>query len=194
MDDFPLSASFLQRYRLRARKRTRAAQVGAHLVRRKGASLEFRDHALYAPGDDIRHVDWRTSARLGRGEDLGGGRTNPALLADLFESVLGAICLDGGFDAGRDFVLRHLGDDLNRTRDLEEIAEYYKTRLQEFFQASLQRPPRYRIVSTSGPAHALLFEVEVLMENEVLASGQGRSRKQAEQEAARVAFDRLGQR
>lgn len=129
--------------------------------------------------------------RLGRGEELSGGRVKPALLADLFEAVLGAVYLDGGIEPARAFVLRHLGPELREVRSQNETVDDYKTKLQEELQARLQRTPRYRIVSTSGPAHALEFEVEVLMDGEVLARGSGKNRKQAEQVAARAAFKRL---
>ena len=131
------------------------------------------------------------SMRLGRGEERSGGRLKPALLADLFEAVLGAVYLDGGFEAAREFVVRHAGDDLRSVRGQQETADDYKTKLQERLQARLQRTPRYRIVAMSGPAHALRFEVEVLMDDDVLATGSGSNRKQAEQEAARAAVERL---
>jgi ribonuclease-3 len=130
--------------------------------------------------------------RLGRGEELSGGRAKPALLADLFEAVLAAVYLDGGIEPARGFVLGHLGPKLNEVRQQQETVGDYKTKLQEQLQSRLQRAPRYRIVSTSGPAHALEFEVEVLMDDEVLARGSGKNRKQAEQVAARAAFRRLG--
>jgi len=129
--------------------------------------------------------------RLGRGEELSGGRLKPALLADLFEAVLAAVYLDGGIEPARAFVLRHVGPELIEVRGRKEAVDDYKTRLQEELQSRLQRTPRYRIVSTSGPAHALEFEVEVLMDDKVLARGSGKNRKQAEQVAARVAFHRL---
>jgi len=131
------------------------------------------------------------SIRLGRGVPDRDGQVNPALLADLFEAVLGAIYMDGGFAAGREFVLRHLAGELAGVRGVEEIVEDYKSRLQLHFQARLQRTPRYRIVSRSGPTHALELEVEVLIDDRVLARASGTSRKQAEQDAARKAFERL---
>jgi ribonuclease-3 len=138
-----------------------------------------------------QRLDLGQAIRLGHGEELSGGRLKPALLADLFEAVLGAVYLDGGIEPARAFVLRHLGPELREVRRQNRTVDDYKTRLQEELQARLQRTPRYRIVSTSGPAHALEFEVEVLMDDEVLARGTGKNRKQAEQVAARAAFDRL---
>ncbi len=141
-----------------------------------------------------RRLGLGQAIRLGRGEELSGGRLKPALLADLFEAVLAAVYLDGGIEPARAFVLRHLGPELRRIREENETADDYKTKLQEELQARLQRTPRYRIVSTSGPAHALEFEVEVLMDDDVLGRGTGSNRKQAEQAAARAAFESLERR
>lgn len=128
---------------------------------------------------------------VGRGEETTGGRDKSSILADAFEAVLGAIFLDGGVRPARTFVRRHLRAALAATalsRDAEADA---KTRLQERTQARLRRTPTYRIVSTTGPAHALRFEAEVMIGDDVLGAGAGSSRKQAEQEAARDALARL---
>lgn len=129
--------------------------------------------------------------RLGRGEEQTGGREKPSLMADTFEAVLGAIYLDGGIRPCREFVGRHLGDTLNLAKESKQASDDYKTRLQESVQAKLRRAPRYRIVSTTGPAHELRFVVEVLVDDRVLGSGSGSSRKQAEQHAAREALHGL---
>lgn len=128
------------------------------------------------------------SVRLGRGEERTGGRDKPSLLADTFEAVLGAVYLDGGIRPARAFVRRHLGPRMRRTRNTAQSSDDFKTRLQESVQAKLQSTPRYRIVSTTGPAHARAFEVEVLVGGRVVCRGAGSSRKQAEQEAARKAL------
>ena len=127
--------------------------------------------------------------RLGRGEERTGGRTKHSLLADVFEAVVAAVYLDGGIRPARAFVQRHLGRALRETaaRDSDD----YKTRLQETIQASLQRTPTYRIVSTTGPAHALSFDVEVMVEGRPLGRGAGPNRKRAEQEAAKRALEAL---
>ncbi len=83
---------------------------------------------------------------------------------------------------------RHLGERMQRTRDATEPSDDFKTRLQEQMQATLQATPRYRIVSTTGPAHARKFKAEVLVDGQVLGQGRGSSRKQAEQAAARRAL------
>jgi len=134
------------------------------------------------------------TARLGRGEEGSGGRKKSSLLADLFESVLGAIYLDGGIRPARAFVRRHLVVDLREAGQSATDADDHKTRLQEVIQARLRRTPRYRIVSTRGPDHALEFEVEVLLDDEVLGTGRGTNRKRAEQAAAREALLRTAPR
>jgi ribonuclease-3 len=133
------------------------------------------------------------AVRLGRGEEGTGGREKRSLLADLFESVLGAVYLDGGIRAARAFVRRHLGAGLRGVRHSTRSRDDHKTRLQEATQARLRRTPRYRIVSTTGPDHALEFEVEVLLGDEILGAGWGSNRKRAEQAAAREALMRLGE-
>jgi len=129
--------------------------------------------------------------RLGRGEEQTGGRTKTSLLADVFEAVLGAVYLDGGIRSARSLARRHLGPTLREAAGGEETGDDYKTRLQESVQGRLQRTPSYRIVSTTGPAHVLRFEVEVVVDGRVLARGVGTSRKRAEQDAARQALQAL---
>lgn len=132
--------------------------------------------------------------RLGRGEERTGGREKPSLMADTFEAVLGAVYLDGGLRPTRAFVRRHLGERMRATRSARVTGDDYKTRLQETVQAELRRTPRYRIVSTSGPPHALRFDVEVQVDGRVLGRGTGTNRKRAEQAAAREALARLAAR
>jgi len=138
-----------------------------------------------------RSIGLGDAIRLGRGEELTGGRGKTSLLADVFEAVLGAVYLDGGIRPSRAFVRRHLGRTLLETGKGERRSDDYKTRLQEEIQAQLQRTPGYRIVSTTGPAHALRFEVEVLVDGRVLGRGTGSNRKRAEQDAARQALTAL---
>jgi ribonuclease-3 len=126
---------------------------------------------------------------LGRGEEQTGGRSKPSLLADVFEAVLGAVYLDGGIRQARAFVHRHLGAVLREARATEHTADDYKTRLQEIVQGKLQCRPSYRIVSTTGPAHALRFEVEARVAGRVLGYGSGTTRKRAEQQAAKNAIE-----
>jgi ribonuclease-3 len=129
---------------------------------------------------------------LGKGEERTGGRGKISLLADAFEAVLAAIYLDAGIRQARSFVTRHLGPILRAANRRDQAGDDFKTLLQEAVQSELQQPPRYRIVSTTGPAHALQFHVEVLVNDRVLGSGTGTSRKQAEQQAAQQALQALG--
>ncbi len=132
-----------------------------------------------------RRLGLGQALHLGRGEERTGGREKTSLLADAFEATLGAIFLDGGMRAARGFVRRELGPALRATRGLAETADDFKTRLQERVQGIWQRTPVYRMVSTEGPAHALTFTAEVLVNGRVLGAGSGPSRKEAEQHAAR---------
>jgi ribonuclease-3 len=128
---------------------------------------------------------------LGRGEDATGGRTKPSLLADVFESVLAAVYLDGGLRVARAFAKRHLGGELAVAAAASGPVGDDKTRLQETAQARWRLTPRYRMVAVSGPAHARVFTAEVLVGEHVAGEGQGTSRKDAERAAAGEALARL---
>jgi len=128
---------------------------------------------------------------LGRGEDATGGRAKPSLLADAFESVLAAVYLDGGLRAARAFVRRHLRGELLLTVGKIGPGADAKTRLQELVQARWRLTPSYRIVATTGPAHAHEFTVEVRFGETTAGRGVGSSRKDAEREAARDALSTI---
>jgi ribonuclease III len=128
---------------------------------------------------------------LGRGEEKTGGRRKQALLADTYEALIAAIYLDGGLDAARDFILRELGDAIEEARRPEYFGRDHKSALQEQLQA-LGRPlPIYRIAGEIGPDHRKLFHVEVVVGHDILAQGAGRTKKEAEQEAAKAALAKL---
>lgn len=128
---------------------------------------------------------------LGRGEEKTGGREKPAMLADAFEAVVGAIYLDGGLEPVRQFLRRGLFDSTVGERP-ERLAESdFKSGLQEFLQGRGRPPADYRVVAESGPDHRKLFSVEVWIEGRRLADGEGSSKKEAEQEAARRALGQL---
>jgi len=113
-----------------------------------------------------------------------------SVLADTLEAVLGAIFLDGGFEAARGCILRLLPDDPTEII-YQENAINYKSLLQEYVQALHKVPPRYRVDATSGPDHDKQFTVEVSVHGTVLGTGDGKTKKHAEQEAARRAYQRL---
>ena len=129
------------------------------------------------------------AVRLGIGEEASGGREKDSILADTLEALLGAVYLDKGIDVARDVVMRLFGgllDDIVHRRESLD----YKTSLQELCAARLQTLPTYRI-SDRGPDHAKEFTATVVVAGEVLGSGTGRSKKEAEQGAAREAYRML---
>ncbi len=125
--------------------------------------------------------------RLGRGEEATGGRERELLLASAFEAVLGALYVDGGLRATRRFLEPLLRQEAARAIAGKRIKDD-KSRLQERAQAQLGVTPSYRVVSESGPSHDRTFVVEVLLGERAVAHGEGRSKRQAEQEAARAAL------
>ena len=128
--------------------------------------------------------------RLGRGEELGGGRRRPSILADATESVFAAVYLDGGMDAARDLIHRVLLDK-EQEEQVEERRRDYKTELQELVQRKPDQTLRYEMVGASGPDHARVFAFRVLLNGQVAGTGEGRSKKEAEQAAARAALQAL---
>lgn len=125
--------------------------------------------------------------RLGKGEEKTGGRTKESILADVFESVIGAIYLDQGLDAAKDYLFKLFSPLFERVKSLE-ASEDFKTRLQEFLQKNFQKSPRYSVVHESGPDHQKIFEVQIDFGGRALGCGQGRSKREAEQAAAQVAL------
>lgn len=125
---------------------------------------------------------------VGRGEELSGGREKPSLLSDAFEAVLGAVYLDLGYELARELVLRLLGPAITAAA-LDPGDADFKTRLQEY-AATLDFVPQYEI-RDEGPDHAKTFFATVEINGHVTGSGEGRSKKHAEQAAARDAWTRL---
>ena len=124
--------------------------------------------------------------RLSEGEARGGGAQRPSILADALEAVIGATYRDGGFEAAQALVQRLFGEVIETT-DLDSWTKDAKTELQEWLQARRLPVPAYRIVTTRGQAHAQTFEVECAVPALGLTqTGEGRSRRAAEQEAARA--------
>ncbi len=123
---------------------------------------------------------------LGRGEELTGGRQKNSVLADALEAVLGSVYLSAGWDTVLELVDRLFGEALEGVADGRSGYDY-KTRLQEQVQIRLRQAPKYRVLSETGPAHERVFEVEVTIGDELTAQATGRSKKEAEQAAARKA-------
>jgi ribonuclease III len=127
---------------------------------------------------------------VSRGEELHGGRERPSALADAYEAVLGAIFLDGGFDAARKVILRHFHAAFGALTVIP-ILENPKGELQELLQSISTEAPQYNVVSASGPDHDRVFECTVHHGGEELARGRGKSKKAAESEAALAALKKL---
>ena len=127
---------------------------------------------------------------LSHGEDIHGGRERPSALADTFEALLGAIFLDGGFDAANEFILREYGAAFGKLSVLPTI-ENPKGELQELLQARSPEAPEYQVVSATGPDHDRVFECVVHHSGVELAHGRGKSKKAAESDAALAALKKL---
>ncbi|WP_379136422.1 ribonuclease III [Paenibacillus sp. sgz500958] len=130
---------------------------------------------------------------LGKGEELTGGRTRPALLADVFEAFVGALYLDQGLEAARGFLNRHVFPLVETDGKLQMQMSDFKTELQELIQHHSMGTLEYRIIEERGPAHEREFVSEVYMANRSLGRGTGRSKKEAEQHAAAAALLKIRQ-
>ena len=126
---------------------------------------------------------------LGKGEELGGGRTRPSILADATESVFAAVYLDGGIESARDLIHRVLLD-----KEQEELVEErrrdYKTKLQELAQQKPEQVLAYELAGESGPDHNKVFTMQVKLNGNVIGEGTGRTKKEAEQIAAKAALEK----
>ena len=149
----------------------RAALVNATVLAEKAANL-----------------DLGSLMRIGKGEELSGGRSKPSILAGAFEAVLGAVYRDGGYQPAQQVVERYFGADVTAKR----LGQHdYKTRLQEISQMLFRAPPVYQVVSETGPDHEKFFVTEISVGGNVLGKGEGRSKKQSEQAAAKKALHEL---
>jgi ribonuclease-3 len=127
---------------------------------------------------------------LSRGEETSGGRERASALADALESLLGAIFLDGGIDAARDFILREFAADFGKLAGSSGI-ENPKGELQELLQSRSPNAPEYQTISATGPDHDRVFECVVQHAGVELARGHGKSKKSAESDAALAALKKL---
>ena len=141
--------------------------------------------------DAARRVKLGEHLRLGRGEEKTGGREKPALLADAFEAVVAAVYMDAGLGAAREMLKRLLFEQALEERG-ERIADSdRKSALQEFLQGHGKPAAEYRLSGESGPDHQKVFQVEVWINGERMASGEGSTKKEAEQRAAQSAMELL---
>lgn len=128
---------------------------------------------------------------LGKGEEMTGGRERASILADGFEAVTGALFLEGSFDLAKSFLTKTLVRQVEGLTSLEDLYADYKTLLQENIQKESSVPIHYEVVGEEGPDHDKHFYVEVLHGKTVLGKGCGKSKKEAEQDAAKRALDKL---
>lgn len=127
---------------------------------------------------------------MARGEDQSGGRDRPSLRSDALEAIIGAAYLDRGLRAARELVLRLLSEPM-RVLEQDEQRRDYKTLLQELTQGRHKQPPVYRVIAEEGPDHDKTFAVEVRFGKRLLGEGVGKSKKEAEQKAAKAAIEDL---
>jgi len=153
------------------KSKTKAGIVSTAALARQAERLQLGDHLL-----------------LGRGEEKTGGRRKQALLADGYEALIAAIYLDGGIEHARAFIVREFAPLFEEARRLGVAGQDFKSTLQELLQSRDQPLPEYRLVGTAGPDHSKRFEIEVVVSGERLAIATGPSKKEAEQEAARLAI------
>lgn len=149
----------------------RAALVNATALAEKAARLGLGDLLI-----------------MGKGEERSGGRKKRSILAGAYEAVIGAIYWDGGYGPAHRVIEKHFGNDI---REKKLGQEDYKTRLQEISQMLFHEPPVYKLVGETGPDHEKRFITEIIVGGELLARGEGRSKKQSEQEAAGKALETL---
>jgi len=156
------------------------------LTRLRSALVRTEQLAEFA-----REIDLGSAMRLGKGEQDGGGRDRLALLCGTFEAVVGALYLSAGMDAVTNFIepfLRKAADQIVSTRRDRDP----KSLFQEWVQSQGYGPPYYRTVSTSGPEHEKVFEIEVIVNGEPFGFGVGHSKQSAAKAAARDALNKLG--
>ena len=129
--------------------------------------------------------------RISRGEEKTGGRKKRAIVVDAYEALLGAIYLDGGIDAAGGFLERQIGPLLQSLDPHQLTYGDFKSALQERLHNVNRPEPTYRVVDEIGPDHRKVFVVEVIVGDDVIARSSGRTKKEAQQEAARIALDSL---
>ena len=138
-----------------------------------------------------KQIDLGKYMLLGKGEEVTGGRERVSILADAFEALIGSIYLDGKFNNAKTFVLKFMTGIIENAVNGMELFIDYKTQLQEILQKKTKSKIEYKIISEEGPDHNKIFHTEVIVKNKVLGKGLGKSKKEAEQNAAKTALERL---
>ena len=130
---------------------------------------------------------------IGKGEEYSGGRSKKAILADAMEAIIGAYFLDSGFKVAKKFVLKYLVPEINNVLE-DKHKKDYKTLLQEYVQKEFKAYPRYNLEKKTGPDHNKTFWMDVEVDGHNYGPGQGKNKKEAEQEAAKLAYEELTER
>lgn len=139
-----------------------------------------------------REIELGNHLLLGRGEDQNGGRDRDSILADAFEAVIAAMYLDGGIEPAEKFVLKFISKQMEQ-KNVSKAFTDYKTELQEIIQQNKEEKVSYVLVEESGPDHDKSFTVEVHLNSNVIGKGHGKSKKIAEQMAAKEALELMGE-
>ncbi|QQG64785.1 ribonuclease III [Desulfobulbus oligotrophicus] len=162
---------------------------------REGKLTRIRSALVNEGGltERAREIDLGSYLLLGKGESASSGRDKPSILSGTYEALVGAIFLDGGYDAAQVFVRRFFEPYLNDSQE-RLVSIDAKSELQELLQERYSTGPEYVLVGEEGPAHARLFSVAVRFQDEELGTGTASSKKEAEQQAARTALKQLRQR
>ncbi len=126
---------------------------------------------------------------MGRGEMMNSGRGRASVLSDLFEAIIGAIYLDGGLEKSGDFFFRHFKEEVMQI--IQKPLKNWKAEVQDYSQKNYQTPPRYEVFKEEGPDHEKVFHVAIYLNDKKLGEGAGRSKKDAEQNAAEIAMRRI---
>lgn len=155
----------------------------------EGELSSLRSRLVEAPScvSYVNKLNISDSILLGRGEQMNSGRGRDSILADLFEAVLGAIHLDGGIEAAKAFLFRTLSQEIDAI--LKQPLRNWKAELQDYAQKKHQEPPHYKVLEESGPDHKKTFSVAVFIDGKEMGRGIGRSKKEAQQEAAKAGLE-----
>lgn len=148
----------------------RAAVVSRPTLAGKAAALQLGQYLL-----------------LSKGEEAGGGRNRASLLSDAYEALIGVIFLDQGLSEAKNFITKQLADKIDSAKR-NELFRDYKSILQEMAQKEFKCCPYYEVVKEEGPDHCKVFDIQVILNDRVFGIGRGKSKKEAEQEAARQAL------
>lgn len=157
----------------------------------EGVLSQLRARLVDAPSCAfyLQKLDLADYIRLGKGEKMSQGKAKTSILADVFEAIIGAIYLDGGWTITKSFLLCHFEEELEKA--IGSPSRNYKAELQDYSQKKFGKPPAYQVIQESGPDHAKIFHVMVFLEEKETGIGIGASKKEAEQRAAFEALSKI---